>query len=102
MSQAHFDEAVDRGQAALQLSRSLGMPGLVATALGNLGWSYFELGDFDNALEFYRQGAETSAKSGLPGYSAYWFTGVANSYIAQHDYRSAEDLAEARSIEHMH
>jgi CHAT domain-containing protein/tetratricopeptide (TPR) repeat protein len=93
MSQAHFDEAVDRGQAALQLSRSLGMPGLVATALGNLGWSYFELGDFDNALEFYRQGAETSAKSGLPGYSAYWFTGVANSYIARHDYKSAEDLA---------
>ena len=93
MSQAHFDEAVDRGQAALQLSRSLGMQGLVATALGNLGWSYFELGDFDNALEFYRQGAEASAKSGLPGYSAYWFTGVANSYIAQHDYKSAEDLA---------
>jgi CHAT domain-containing protein len=93
MSRRRFDEAIDRGRAALTLARSLEMQGLVATTLGNLGWSYFELGDFDNALEFYKQGAESSAKSDLPGYSAYWFTGVANSNIAQHDYKSAEDLA---------
>jgi CHAT domain-containing protein/Tfp pilus assembly protein PilF len=93
MSRRRFDEAIDRGHAALTLARSLEMEGLVATTLGNLGWSYFELGDFDNAREFYKQGAETSAKSDLPGYSAYWFTGVANSNIAQHDYKSAEDLA---------
>jgi CHAT domain-containing protein len=89
----HFDEAIDRSQAALQLSRSLGMQSLVATILGNLGWAYFELGDFENALEFYKQGAESSERSGLSGYSEYWFTGVANSYIALRDYDSAEVLA---------
>ena len=88
-----YGEAVDRGQAALQLSRALAMQGYVATILGNMGWANFELGDFESALEFYRQGAEASERAGLVGYSAYWFTGVANSYIALHDYAAAEAVA---------
>jgi CHAT domain-containing protein len=92
-NQERFDEAIDRNQGALQLSRSLGMQSLVATILGNLGWAYSELGDFDGSLEYYKQGAEASAKSGLSGYSAYWFSGVANSYVALREYTSAEELA---------
>jgi CHAT domain-containing protein len=93
ISQEHFDEAIDMGEAALGVSRSLGFRGIAATVLGNLGWSYFELGDFENALNFYGQGAQASSASGLPGYSAYWFSGVANSYLALHDYPPAEELA---------
>lgn len=89
----HFDEAVDLNQAALFRVRSLGMKSLEATVLGNIGWSYFELGDFVNAHEFYQQGAEASGKSGLNGYSAYWFSGVANSYLAEREYAQAEELA---------
>jgi CHAT domain-containing protein len=92
MSQRHFDEAVDRANFALQLSRSRGLQPLTATILGNLGWSYSELGDFYNALEYFKEGAEKSQRSGLQGYSAYWFTGVANSYLALHEYALAEDL----------
>src|SRR5260370_2177963 len=92
MSRDHFDEAVARALAALGLSRSLGLKPLAATVLGNLGWSYLELGDFDNALDFYKQGAEASGKSGLSGYSAYWFTGVAESYLGLHEYPLAENL----------
>lgn len=93
ISQERFDEAIDQNQAALQLSRSLGKLTFVATALGNMGWSYFELGDFDNALDFYQQGAQASAESGLSGYSAFWFSGVANSYVALREYTPAEELA---------
>jgi len=92
-SQERFDEAIDLGHAALELSRSLGFRGMAATILGNLGWNYFELGDFENALDFYRQGAQASFAIGLPGYSAYWFSGVANSYLALRDYAPAEELA---------
>jgi CHAT domain-containing protein/Tfp pilus assembly protein PilF len=92
-SQNHFDEALDLYVAALQLAKSLEMKGNSATILGNMGWSYFELGNFDSALDFYSQGAEASGKSGLPGYSAYWFTGVANSYVALREYARAEELA---------
>ena len=89
----HFDEAVDLNRAALIRVRSLGMKSLEATILGNLGWNYFELGDFDNALDYYKKGAEASDKSGLSGYSAYWFSGVADSYMALHEYALAEKLA---------
>ena len=94
MKLEHFDQAIDRGQVALQHSRSLGMQGLVAATLGNLGWSYFQLGDFDAALDFYQQAAQASRQSGLPGYELYWFTGIANSYAALHQYAPATALAQ--------
>src|SRR5216684_2695491 len=62
MSLEHFDEAIDRAHAALDLSSSLGLKPLAATVLGNLGWSYFEVGDFERALDFYRKGAQASAE----------------------------------------
>jgi CHAT domain-containing protein/Flp pilus assembly protein TadD len=93
MKQEHYSEAVDRANLALQLSRSLGLQPLAATVLGNLGYSYSELGDYESALEYFKEGAERSQRSGLRGYSAYWFTGVANSYRALHEYALAEDLA---------
>jgi CHAT domain-containing protein/tetratricopeptide (TPR) repeat protein len=89
----HLDEAVDRNQKALALARSLRMKGAEATILGNLGWDYFTLGDYQNALLFYKQGAEASERIGLNGYSAYWYTGVANSYFALRRYPEAEELA---------
>jgi CHAT domain-containing protein/predicted negative regulator of RcsB-dependent stress response len=92
-SREHFDEAIDVNQRALDLSRKLKMQVHMATILGNLGWAYFELGDFENAIQFYKQGAEQSAQSGLRGNSAYWFTGLANSYLALHDDEAAEKLA---------
>ncbi len=92
-SQERFDDAIDLGQAALQLSRSLSFRGMAATILGNLGWNYFELGDFENARDFYRQGAQASSASGLPGYSAYWFSDLATAHLALREYAQAEELA---------
>ena len=88
-----LDEAVDRNQKALASARVLKMSALEATILGNLGWAYFTLGDYQNALLFFKQGAEASERTGLNGYSAYWYTGVANSYFALRRYAEAEELA---------
>jgi CHAT domain-containing protein len=98
INQGHLDEAIDRSHAALQLSRSLDMQSLVGTNLGNLGWAYFQLGDFENALDFYKEGAERSERSGLPGYTAYWFAQVANTYMALNEREAAENLAK-RTLE---
>jgi CHAT domain-containing protein len=89
----HFDEAVDLGKSALQLSRSLGMQSYAATSLGNLGWNYSALGDYETALEFYNQSADESAKAGMSGYSMYWFSSAANAYMVLREYKQAEDLA---------
>ena len=94
----HLDEAVDRNRKALVLARSLHMSGVEATILGNLGWAYFVLGDYENALQFYRQGAEISGRMGLKGYSAFWYTGVANSYFRLRRYAEAEELSK-RTLE---
>ena len=89
----HFDEAVDLGKSALQLSRSLGMQSYAATTLGNLGWNYSSLGDYETALEFFNRGADESAKAGMPGYSDYWFTSASNAHMALREYKQAEELA---------
>ena len=91
-TQGRFDRALDLYRDALQRARSLDMQANTATILGNLGWSYFELGDFENALDYYQQAAIASQRSGISGYQLYWLTGVANSFTAQHDYGSAENL----------
>lgn len=91
--QRHFDESLDLSGAALKLARSMDLQGNIATILGNLGWSYAELGDFEASRDYFKQSAEASARSGMSGYSAYWFTGLANAYMALGDYSSAEDLA---------
>jgi CHAT domain-containing protein/uncharacterized protein HemY len=87
-----YGEAIDRNQIALDLSRSLDMQGLVATVLGNSAWSYSQLGDFEKALASYKEAAVAAEQIGQTGYSFYWLTGVANSYIALHDLQSARSL----------
>lgn len=93
-SEDRFDAAIDINMSALELSYSLGAQGYTATILGNLAWSYSELGDFDAALEYFKQGAEVSQRSGLQVLAAYWLTGIANSEIAMHNYSAADDLAQ--------
>src|SRR5262249_24526662 len=89
ISERHFAEAIDQSASALETSRSLGKETFVATALGNLGWSYYELGDYEASLDHYSKGAEASKKQGLGGYSTYWYTGVANARLALPHYRAA-------------
>jgi len=89
-----LDEAVDRYQSALVSARALKMAALEATILGNLGWAYFTLGDYQNSLQFYKQGAQISDRIGLNGYSAYWYGGVANAYMALRQYAEAEALSQ--------
>jgi CHAT domain-containing protein/Tfp pilus assembly protein PilF len=94
-SQEHYDSAIELNQSALRLAHSRQMKSFETTILGNLGWSFFELGDFESSLQFFKEGAEDSERNGLTGYSAYWFTGVANNYLALHDYAAAEKLSKS-------
>jgi CHAT domain-containing protein/tetratricopeptide (TPR) repeat protein len=92
--QYRFDESLDLSNGALQLAKSLDLRGNIATVLGNLGWSYAELGDFEASRDYYKWGAEESAKNGMNGYSAYWFSGLAQSYLALREFAHAEVLAQ--------
>jgi CHAT domain-containing protein len=91
-SQEHYDEAIYWNEAALQLSRSLGLKSTSATILGNIAWNYLELGDFENGLDFSKQAWDASERLGITGGSFYWEGTVAQSYQGLHDYDSAKEL----------
>jgi CHAT domain-containing protein/tetratricopeptide (TPR) repeat protein len=75
--QEHYDESLDWNRAALQLSQGIGAQSSVARILGNMAWSFQELGDYENALANYREAEEAAAHHGQIGDRLYWRTGVA-------------------------
>lgn len=89
--QEHYDEAVDRNQEALQLSRSVGAQNSEARILGNLGWGYLELGDYDNARVLFEQAEEAARQTGRISSQINWGINIGNVYLKQDKY----DLAEA-------
>ncbi|MGA8144120.1 MAG: CHAT domain-containing tetratricopeptide repeat protein [Candidatus Acidiferrales bacterium] len=85
----HYDESIDWNRQALQLSRSVHAESSISKIYGNLGWSYFEMGDFENALVLYQQAEEAAAKVGLAGDRVYWRMNIGNVNLAQRNYASA-------------
>lgn len=90
MWQEHYDEAVDRFKAALEKSRSVGAASIEAKTLGNLGWSYLVVGDFENAETFLTEAESKSAQAGLMNDRTYWLNSLAGVYAQQHRYAEAE------------
>jgi CHAT domain-containing protein len=88
----HYGEGTDRNQVALQLSKRYEYKSFEATCLGNLGWSSFQMGDFDSAVEFFKEAAEKSQRVGLTGYAFYWQGFLAQTYQELNDYVSAKSL----------
>ena len=106
MWQEHYDEAVDWYKTSLQISESTGERDTSAITLGNMGWSYSSLGDFENALAYFNQAEEASAKSGLLGGEVQWMISMGNVHYQQHDlalaesaYRNALALARKQRVE---
>jgi len=95
ISERQFDQAAELSHNALQISQSRGLQTMAATNLGNEAWANFQLGDFIGALDSYKLAVEASDRTDLNGYKLYWRTGIVNVYLAQHDYSSAERLAQS-------
>ncbi len=85
----HYGEAIDWDNEGLKLARASQMKDTAAVIVGNLGWSYFALGDYENALPLFKLAAEEAKSKNLLDYEAHWLTSVATAYYAQHDYESA-------------
>jgi CHAT domain-containing protein/Tfp pilus assembly protein PilF len=101
----HYDESIDWNRSALQLSESAGAQGSVGRILGNMGWSYFEMGDYENSLALFKQADLESAKAGSVSAQVDWETNIGNVYYQSRDYESAEhaylaSLALAKSIDY--
>jgi CHAT domain-containing protein len=87
--QEHFGQAIDWDESGLKLARELQMKDTAAVIVGNLGSSYFALGDFANALTLFSQAADEARNKKLSDYEAHWLTNEAQAYYAQHNYDAA-------------
>jgi CHAT domain-containing protein len=103
LKREHYDESIEWNQAALRLSRSIGAQTSTARILGNMGWSYFLMGDYENALDLNEQAAESFGKAGLTGTQINWLINIAKADYYLRDYSSSEEkstkaLALARQL----
>ena len=93
MSEEHYDEAIDWYKVALQKSQAIGTLSSVALVLGNMGWNYTEIGDFESAESVLKQAEQESERAGLLGNRVYWLTVLGDIYNRQRRFAEAEEIS---------
>ncbi|HEY1482993.1 MAG TPA: CHAT domain-containing tetratricopeptide repeat protein [Candidatus Acidoferrum sp.] len=90
--QERYDESIDWNSGALRLSQALGAQTSSARILGNLGWSYFEMGDFEQSLSLFQKAEESFAQLGATGSQIKWLNnaGVTHYYLGEYDLAEKE------------
>jgi len=86
----HYDEAIEWNQSALMKYREFGPQSTLPKLLGNMGWNYFQMGDYVNALDLYEQARSESVKLGITGDSIIWLIDIGDCYFQTHDLAGAE------------
>jgi CHAT domain-containing protein len=86
----HFDQAVDFSEAAYRLARALDAGEIAQSALGNLGWAYYELGDSEKALELFLEANRGATELGDVINHLRWLTTAGYIYLDRRDYSTAE------------
>jgi CHAT domain-containing protein len=86
----HFDEAIDWTEAAYDASNKLGAGNTAQTALGNLGWAYYNLGDYEKSLELSLAAEKRASQVENLTLRLSWITN------AGHVYAALGDLARAK------
>ncbi len=99
--QTHFDEALDWANAARRIALSQGFAGTAQTALGNMGWAYYKLGDPEKAEAMFVEAKEQAEKLGDTENQLRWLLDVGYIYLdarnfaaAEQSYRRSLDFAE--------
>lgn len=89
-AEGYYDKALDNSAPALALSESLGARHLQAGVRLNTGWSYLELGDFEQATEFFTKAEKLAADAGMEFVRESSENNLGRIYFEQGNYRAAE------------
>jgi CHAT domain-containing protein len=100
LREQHYDEAIDWTNAAFRAATTLGAGNTAQTALGNLGWAYYYLGDSEKALELSLEAEKRASQAGNAIGQLTWITAAGYVYASRGDlagatrsYREALGLA---------
>jgi CHAT domain-containing protein/Flp pilus assembly protein TadD len=88
--QTHFDEALDWADAARQIAVPQNFVDLAQTALGNMGWAYYKLGDSEKAEKMLIEAKDHARNMGNVGGQAGWLTTLGYVYMDARDFKAAD------------
>ncbi len=90
----HIDEALDWFKAATQLASKLHAGVLLEGDIGDAGSAYYDLGDFDRALQSFQQAAAQAHSLGVTDSEIRWLRGAGLSLSRLGDFKQAQSFYE--------
>lgn len=89
--QTHFDEALDWSNAARKISLAQGYADISQTALGNMGWAYYKLGDPEKAEGMFAEARERAEKLHNLTDQVTWLQATGYIYLDAHKFDAAQE-----------
>jgi CHAT domain-containing protein len=100
LAQGHFDEAIDRSEAAYQIAKAIDAQILELITQGNIGWAYYKLGDSEKALGLFLDAEKVASGLGDLYEQGIWLTDVGYVYMGARNVDLAEkSLRQALEVE---
>jgi CHAT domain-containing protein len=93
-----YADAIDAGREALATFQAIGARGRTASAAGNLGWTYENIGDWEAAAELYALAEDNAARAGSTT-RVIWENQLGNIYAVQGRAAEAEKIFQ-QALEH--
>jgi tetratricopeptide (TPR) repeat protein len=88
-SQQRIAESIQWGEQALPLARATGIAKTIETIEGNLGWQYFDVGDYETAAELFAQAEATAARIDAKQDRVAWLVQLGNIRYELRDWEGA-------------
>jgi CHAT domain-containing protein/Flp pilus assembly protein TadD len=86
-----FDKALDWANAAREIAAAKSSPDIAQSALGNMGWAYYKLGDPEKAEGMFEQARTQAEKLGNISDQALWLQAAGYIDLDDHRFSAAED-----------
>jgi CHAT domain-containing protein len=90
LQEQHYDEAIDRTDAAYRIAEALDAGTIATKALGNLGWAYYNLGDPEKSLELSLEAEKRAIQVGDVIDQVSWLTNAGYVYAQLQDFSRAK------------
>jgi CHAT domain-containing protein/Tfp pilus assembly protein PilF len=90
LARGHYDEAIDRSEAAYKVARSADAGILELDTQGNIGWAYYKLGDTERALSRFLDAEKRAGELGDVKDQGIWLTNAGYVYLDSRDFSLAQ------------
>ncbi len=91
MEQEHYDASVDWSTEATRVAHGMAAAVIEEKAIGNLGWAYYKLGDFDQAERLFQEAERKATETGVLRDRALWRNTLGLVYYQRNQLDEAED-----------